>query len=75
MNTKISILIPCYNADRWIAQAIASALDQTYPRTEIIVVDDGSERSQSRKSSKALAIAFVGRRSLTRAAISPAIDC
>lgn len=42
MNPKVSILIPCYNADRWIAQAIQSALDQTYPCKEVIVVDDGS---------------------------------
>lgn len=42
MNPKVSILIPCYNADRWIAQAIQSALDQTYPHKEVIVVDDGS---------------------------------
>jgi glycosyltransferase involved in cell wall biosynthesis len=39
---KVSILIPCYNADRWIAQAIQSALDQTYPHKEVIVVNDGS---------------------------------
>ena len=38
----VSILIPCYNAERWIAQAIESALAQTWPRTEVIVVDDGS---------------------------------
>jgi glycosyltransferase involved in cell wall biosynthesis len=42
MLPKVSILIPCYNADRWIAQAIQSALDQTYPHKEVIVVDDGS---------------------------------
>lgn len=42
MNARVSILIPCYNADRWIAQAIESALNQTYPNTEVIVVDDGS---------------------------------
>lgn len=42
MLPKVSILIPCYNADRWIAQAIQSALDQTYPDKEVIVVDDGS---------------------------------
>jgi len=39
---KISILIPCYNAERWIAQAIESALAQTWPNKEVIVVDDGS---------------------------------
>ncbi|HEY9698673.1 MAG TPA: glycosyltransferase [Trichocoleus sp.] len=42
MNPRVSILIPCYNADRWIAQAIQSALDQTYPNKEVILVDDGS---------------------------------
>lgn len=42
MNLKVSILIPCHNADRWIAQAIQSALDQSYPNKEVIVVDDGS---------------------------------
>jgi glycosyltransferase involved in cell wall biosynthesis len=38
----VSILIPCFNAERWIGQAIESALTQTYKLTEIIVVDDGS---------------------------------
>lgn len=42
MNPKVSILIPCYNAEKWIAQAIQSALDQTYENKEVIVVDDGS---------------------------------
>src|SRR5713101_8219343 len=38
----VSILIPCFNAERWIAQAIESALAQTWPEKEVIVVDDGS---------------------------------
>ncbi|MEQ9359070.1 glycosyltransferase [Coleofasciculus chthonoplastes] len=38
----VSILIPCYNAEQWIAEAIESALNQTYPHKEVIVVDDGS---------------------------------
>lgn len=38
----VSILIPCYNAGRWIAETLESALTQTYPRCEIIVVNDGS---------------------------------
>lgn len=45
MPLKVSILIPCYNAERWIAQAISSALQQTYPHKEVIVVDDGSTDS------------------------------
>lgn len=39
---KVSILIPCFNAEQWIGNAIASALDQTYGNIEIVVVDDGS---------------------------------
>lgn len=39
---RVSILIPCFNAERWIAQAIESALAQTWPDKEVIVVDDGS---------------------------------
>ena len=42
MNALVSILIPCYNAERWVARAIESALGQTWPNKEVIVVDDGS---------------------------------
>jgi glycosyltransferase involved in cell wall biosynthesis len=42
MRPLVSILIPAYNAERWIADTINSALRQTWPRKEIIVVDDGS---------------------------------
>lgn len=38
----ISVVIPCYNAERYISDAIESALGQTYAHLEIIVVDDGS---------------------------------
>jgi glycosyltransferase involved in cell wall biosynthesis/peptidoglycan/xylan/chitin deacetylase (PgdA/CDA1 family) len=38
----VSILIPAYNAGSWIADTLRSALSQTWPRKEIIVVDDGS---------------------------------
>ncbi len=38
----VSILIPAYNAEEWIGETIRSALAQTWSRTEIIVVDDGS---------------------------------
>src|SRR6266850_864483 len=38
----VSILIPVYNAEAFVAEAIQSALDQTWPAKEIIAVDDGS---------------------------------
>jgi glycosyltransferase involved in cell wall biosynthesis len=38
----VSILIPAYNAQEWIADTLRSALAQTWDRKEIIVVDDGS---------------------------------
>lgn len=42
MTPLVSILIPAYNAEPWIAETLRSALGQTWPNKEIIVVDDGS---------------------------------
>lgn len=42
MQPLVSILIPAFDAQQWIAETIQSALGQTWPRKEIIVVDDGS---------------------------------
>ena len=41
MKPLVSIVIPFYN-DPYVSEAIESALSQTYPNREIIVVDDGS---------------------------------
>jgi len=38
----VSVIIPCYNAERWIAEAIDSCLRQSYSSLDVIVVDDGS---------------------------------
>ena len=38
----VSIIIPCYRQEAYLGEAVRSALDQTYPHLEIIVVDDGS---------------------------------
>jgi glycosyltransferase involved in cell wall biosynthesis len=42
MNPLVSILIPAYNVEDWIVDTLRSAIQQTWPRIEIIVVDDGS---------------------------------
>lgn len=42
MDALVSILIPAYNAEQWIGETLQSAVAQTWPRKEIIVVDDGS---------------------------------
>ena len=42
MHELVSIIIPCYNKSRYIGETIESALNQTYPNIEVIVVNDGS---------------------------------
>jgi glycosyltransferase involved in cell wall biosynthesis len=42
MYPLVSILIPAFNAQEWIADTLRSAIAQTYQRKEIVVIDDGS---------------------------------
>jgi glycosyltransferase involved in cell wall biosynthesis len=41
-NDMVSIVIPAYNAERYLEETVASALASTYPFLEVIIVNDGS---------------------------------
>ncbi len=65
---SITTIIPVHNGERYLAEAIQSALDQTLPPAEIIVIDDGST-----DGSAAIARAFGPPvRVLTQANLGPA---
>lgn len=39
---RVSVILPCYNGEAYLREAVGSILDQTYSDFELIVVDDGS---------------------------------
>jgi len=39
---KVSIIMPAYNAEKWIERAIISVMNQSYKNYELIIIDDGS---------------------------------
>lgn len=67
MNETISVIIPAYNAEKYIRAAVRSVLDQTHPAREIIIIDDGStdgtrqsvEELQKERGTDAPAIRYI----------------
>jgi len=41
-NPLISVIIPCYNASKYVEKAVRSIMEQTYTNLEIIITDDYS---------------------------------
>ena len=46
---SVSVIIPAYNAEKFIKQAVMSVLEQSYPISEVIVVNDGSTDNTNRE--------------------------
>jgi glycosyltransferase involved in cell wall biosynthesis len=42
LNPRISVIMPTYNVEEYVAEAISSILDQTFTHFEFIIIDDGS---------------------------------
>lgn len=45
MNNKVSIIVPIYNVESYIAKCVESLVVQTYSNVEILLIDDGSTDS------------------------------
>jgi glycosyltransferase involved in cell wall biosynthesis len=71
MKPLVSILIPAYNAEKTIAHTLQSAIAQTWPQKEIIVINDGSKDGTAeilrRFASKGVAVVSTENRGLPAA--------
>ena len=43
MSPTVSVIIPCFNSARFVAEAIESVLAQTFGSIEVLLIDDGSD--------------------------------
>jgi glycosyltransferase involved in cell wall biosynthesis len=47
MNPLVSVIVPFYNAEKFLAEAIESVLEQNYAKWELLLIDDGSRDSST----------------------------
>ena len=47
-NPVVSVIIPVYNVEQYLAECLDSVINQTYKNLQIIVVDDGSTDSSGK---------------------------
>lgn len=52
----VSVIIPCFNQEKYLAESLESVFSQTYPCIEIIVIDDGSTDATA-----SIAKSYIGR--------------
>lgn len=48
MNSKVSVIVPCYNQAPYLSEALESVFNQTYSNWECLVIDDGSTDDSGR---------------------------
>jgi glycosyltransferase involved in cell wall biosynthesis len=54
--TRVSIVVPCFNGGGLVRYAVASALAQSHPDVEVVVVDDGSTDSETLSALREIAL-------------------